>query len=73
MVATIGPGVAISSTRLNCQLNINLQYPSGFQYSILNTQFRGYAGLEKYVTGVQSANYYFSGCELLKNSVLVVL
>jgi hypothetical protein len=60
-VASIGPGIPITSSRLNCQLNINLQYPSGFQYSVLGTEFRGYAGLDAGVTGVQSANYYFSG------------
>jgi len=60
-VASIGPGVPVTSNRLNCQLNIDLQYPSGFQYSVLGTQFRGYAGLDAGVTGVQSALYYFSG------------
>jgi hypothetical protein len=61
-VASIGPGVAVTSNRVNCQLNINLKYPSGFQYSILGTEFRGYSKLDKGVTGVQSATYYFSGC-----------
>jgi len=60
-VASIGPGIAITNNRLNCQINLDLEYPSGFQYSILNTEFRGYAGLDKGVTGVQQATYYFSG------------
>jgi len=60
-VASIGPGVAVTDNRLNCQLNIDLEYPPGFQYSVLGTTFRGYAGLDKGVTGVQSALYYFSG------------
>ncbi|KAH8659181.1 hypothetical protein BGZ60DRAFT_382304 [Tricladium varicosporioides] len=60
-MASIGPGVAITNNRANCQLNINLQYPSGFQYSVLGTDFRGYAALDSGVTGVQSATYYFSG------------
>ncbi|CAG8960824.1 hypothetical protein HYFRA_00002361 [Hymenoscyphus fraxineus] len=60
-IASIGPGVPITSSRTNCQLNINLQYPSGFQYSILSTDFRGYASLGSGVSGVQSATYYFSG------------
>lgn len=61
MVASIGPGVAVTQNRKNCQLNIDLQYPSGFQYSILSTQFRGYAGLSAGVSGTQQATYYFSG------------
>jgi len=60
-VASIGPGVPITSSRINCQLNIDLEYPSGFQYSVLGTDFRGYAGLDSGVTGIQSAMYYFSG------------
>lgn len=63
MVASIGTGVPITENRKNCQLNINLQYPPGFQYSIFSTEFRGYAGLSANVTGTQSATYYFSGCE----------
>jgi len=61
MVASIGPGIAVTDERVNCQLNIDLQYPGGFQYSILNTEFRGYAGLDKGVTGTQEVTYYFSG------------
>lgn len=30
-VAQIGPDVAWAQNRKNCQLNINLQYPQGFQ------------------------------------------
>jgi len=60
-VASIGPGVAVTDNRLNCQLNLDLEYPAGFQYSVLGTEFRGYAGLDAGVTGVQQATYYFSG------------
>jgi Domain of unknown function (DUF4360) len=62
MVASIGTGVAVTENRKNCQINLDLRYPSGFTYSVLNTQFRGYADLAAGVTGVQSATYYFSGC-----------
>jgi hypothetical protein len=62
MVASIGGGAKTTDNRKNCQLNINLQYPSGFQYSVLSTQFRGYAYLSSAnVTGTQQATYYFSG------------
>ncbi|XMA16599.1 hypothetical protein WAI453_009390 [Rhynchosporium graminicola] len=61
MVASIGTGVAVTENRKNCQLNINLQYPSGFQYSVLSTEFRGYADLQAGISGVQQATYYFSG------------
>lgn len=72
MVASIGTGVPVTENRKNCQLNINLQYPSGFQYSVLSTEFRGYADLQAGINGVQQATYYFSGCEsnLLDSSPL---
>lgn len=60
-VASIGPGVPATENRKNCQLNLDLQYPSGFQYSVFTTQFRGYAALDKGVSGLQKATYYFSG------------
>jgi len=61
MVASIGGGVASTETRKNCQINLNLHYPTGFQYSVLSTTFRGYASLDAGVSGTQSATYYFSG------------
>ncbi|KAK2760383.1 hypothetical protein FQN54_002453 [Arachnomyces sp. PD_36] len=60
-VASIGPDVEMTENRKNCQLNINLRYPSGFQYSIFSADYRGYAYLEEGVTGTQKSTYYFSG------------
>ncbi|RDL34411.1 Uncharacterized protein BP5553_07539 [Venustampulla echinocandica] len=60
-VASLGPGVAITENRKNCQLNINLKYPGGFQYSVFNTVYRGYIGIDAGVSGVQSTTFYFSG------------
>lgn len=70
MVASIGKGVAVTENRKNCQINLDLQYPSGFQYSILDTMFRGYVDLEKGISGTQSATYYFSGCMFLQGKRL---
>jgi hypothetical protein len=60
-VASIGPGIAITENRKNCQLDIDLEYPSGFQYSVFSTIYRGYVGLDANVTATQGAVYYFSG------------
>lgn len=60
-IAQIGPGVSVTENRKNCQLNINLRYPGGFQYSVFSADYRGYAYLEKGITGVQKSTYYFSG------------
>lgn len=63
-VASIGPGVSITQTRKNCQINLDLRYPGGFQYSVFNTIYRGYVGLDRGVSATQSATYYFSGRKL---------
>jgi hypothetical protein len=70
-VASIGPGVSAIESRKNCQLNIDLKYPGGFQYSVFTTEYRGYAALDKGVSGVQKATYYFTGREYLLQHALL--
>ncbi|KUJ19422.1 uncharacterized protein LY89DRAFT_642471 [Mollisia scopiformis] len=60
-VASIGPGVAVTENRKNCQINLDLSYPSGFQYSVFNTVYRGYVGIDAGVTARQQSTFYFSG------------
>ncbi len=61
IVGLIGNAVATSKQRKNCQLTLELQYPGGFQYSILSADYRGYANIEKGVTGTLKSTYYFAG------------
>ncbi|KAF2471701.1 uncharacterized protein BDR25DRAFT_285286 [Lindgomyces ingoldianus] len=56
-----GPNIPATERRKFCQLQLKLKYPSGFQFSIFGADFRGYASLEKGVTGVSQSTYYFSG------------
>ena len=60
-IASLGPGIAVTENRKNCQLNLDVKYPAGFQYSIFSADYRGYAKLDAGVTGVQKSTYYFSG------------
>lgn len=60
-VASIGSGVSVTENRKNCQINIDLLYPPGFQYSIFSADYRGYAALDKGITGTIKSTYYFSG------------
>jgi len=60
-VASIGPGIVTTESRKFCQINLQLHYPSGFQYSIQSTIYRGFVALDSGVTGTQEATYYFSG------------
>ncbi|KAI4683683.1 uncharacterized protein J4E88_004860 [Alternaria novae-zelandiae] len=60
-IASIGPGIAVTEQRKNCQLNVDIEYPGGFQYSILSADYRGYSAIQKGVSGTLKSTYYFSG------------
>jgi hypothetical protein len=60
-VASIGPGTTVTDHRKNCQVNLDVHYPQGWQFSLFSVDYRGFEDLEKDVTGKQSATYYFSG------------
>ncbi|KAM7188392.1 protein of unknown function (DUF4360) domain containing protein [Naviculisporaceae sp. PSN 640] len=56
----IGPGISPSEKTKNCQLHLNLKYPGGFQFSVVESTYHGYAQLDKGVTGTFYSTYYFS-------------
>lgn len=60
-VASQGPGTPITENRKNCQINVNLHLPNGFQFSIATVDYRGYVSLPADVTATQSATYFFAG------------
>ena len=60
-VAQTGPGLVPADARKNCQLNVAITYPSGWQFSIFKADYRGYANLPTGQKGVVRASYYFSG------------
>ena len=60
-VASLGPGVAITESRKNCQLNLALLYPPAYAWSVLSADYRGYAYLDPGIAGQQKSIYYFSG------------
>ncbi|KAG4219235.1 hypothetical protein PC116_g32285, partial [Phytophthora cactorum] len=55
-----GPGTKQSDKSKNCQLHLNLKYPGGFQFAIVESTYHGYAQLEAGVTGTFYSTYYFS-------------
>ncbi|KAK3354383.1 hypothetical protein B0H65DRAFT_543707 [Neurospora tetraspora] len=56
----IGTGYNPTEKTKNCQLHLNLKYPGGFQFSVLESTYHGYALLEPGVTGTFFSTYYFS-------------
>jgi len=60
-IAQSGKGLTATDYRKNCQLNVKLKYPQGWQFSIFKADYRGYASIPKGDTGTCKATYYFSG------------
>lgn len=55
------PTAALRNRRKNCQVVLDITYPSGYQYSIFSVDTRGYAAIDPGVIGTISTTYYFSG------------
>ncbi|KAH7309956.1 hypothetical protein BKA65DRAFT_414345 [Rhexocercosporidium sp. MPI-PUGE-AT-0058] len=66
--ASIGPGISIIEGRKNCQINLNLDYPVGYQYAVDGNTYSGYASLGDGVSAVHKSIYYFSGCKYEQQS-----
>lgn len=60
-VASIGKDSPITDSRKNCQLNLDLEIPKGWRFSILGSDYRGYAQLDRGVSGSHLTTYYFAG------------
>ncbi|TPX17591.1 uncharacterized protein E0L32_012101 [Thyridium curvatum] len=56
----IGPGYDPTTKTKNCQLHLNLRYPGGFQFAVVDSTYHGYAQLDPGVTGTFYSTYYFS-------------
>jgi hypothetical protein len=58
-IAQVGPGVPFSEKRKNCQVNLDLEYPQSWTYTVLSLEFRGNVQLQAGVTGLSQSVYYF--------------
>jgi hypothetical protein len=57
--ATIG-GSSQTDQQKNCQIHLDLSYPSGFQMSVMDATYHGYARLDPGVRANFISSYYFS-------------
>jgi len=56
----IGPTISKKDNSRQCQLHLNLRYPGGFQYAIVEATYHGFARLDAGVRGEFLTSYYFS-------------
>jgi len=71
LVAEAGRNVSTLNLRRNCQINVKIKYPSGWQFSVPLADYRGYARIPEGLTAVSRSTYYFSGetaqvCTIIK-------
>lgn len=59
--ASVGQGISRAEGRKNCQVSLDLQYPSGYAYSVADVTIRGYIDIDAGVTATVQSRYYFQG------------
>jgi len=57
----LGRRFADSDRDKNCQIRLNLFYPGGYTFAVLDATYHGYAQLDPGVTGSLSTSYSFAG------------
>ncbi len=60
-IAEAGPGIPASANRKNCNLTLDLDIPAGWQFSIVDFNFRGFVNLDAGVNAEHSATYFLQG------------
>jgi hypothetical protein len=60
-VAEGGPGILLKEGRKNCQIAVDLRFPQGWSYTVVDVDYRGYVRIDSGASGLQKTNYYFQG------------
>lgn len=59
--AEVGPGLPLSASRKNCQINLDLGYPEGWQYAVKSLSYGGTFNVAAGVSAVVASAFYFQG------------
>jgi len=59
-----GPGTMPADWRKNCKLTMNMEFDSGFQFTILDTEMKGFRQIPSGVTGECKNIFSFTGSPL---------
>lgn len=60
-VAEVGPGISRKESRKNCVVNLDLKFPQGWSFTIMEVDYRGYVSLDSRIKAEQKSDYYFQG------------
>lgn len=59
--AEVGKNVDAPKKRLFCHLVMQLEFPAGLSYALVDLTYRGYADLDPGINASQMSTYYFQG------------
>lgn len=59
--AAVGDGVPVREKRKNCQVNLDLDVPDGWQYAVESIDYSGAVKIESDVQAIAGSAYYFQG------------
>lgn len=60
-IAEVGPGISAREKRKNCVVNVDLDFPQGWSYTVFTVDYRGFVDLANGHVGTQQTSYYFQG------------
>ncbi|MFW7378633.1 MAG: DUF4360 domain-containing protein [Oligoflexus sp.] len=58
-LAEVFPGALPSDSRRNCNITVDLDFPTGWTFSVVSFDYRGYVVLDEGVSATTEASYYF--------------
>ncbi len=61
--AQAGVNIPFREGRKNCQLNLDLAYPAGWQYTVESTSYQGTVQVEDGTQAIAASHYYFQGSD----------
>ena len=70
--AAAGPGVPFGQKRKNCQVNVSMDIPNGWSYTLFTVDTRGYVSLQPGVRAMEQSTYYFQGQQLTGREQTVI-
>jgi hypothetical protein len=71
-IAQTGPNTRASDQRKNCLINMSVNIPKDWQYSVSATTFHGFRQLGSSCQGYVKASYWFSGQTQTASEVLIL-
>ncbi|KAG7123068.1 putative secreted protein like [Verticillium longisporum] len=67
----IGPGIPFAERTKNCNLHLNLRYPSGFQFAVVESTYHGFAQLDQGGGGIWKDGQVYTKQDVIPTAALI--